>query len=375
VSQRPARARRRQRRLLALLALVAAAAGAFFWMQEREHAAERRLAHLEATRDALRSRLATLRTRDPVVASAPAGDLLIGVPEAAFGELLRLATRSLAPRLDVELHELRLQKAGTARVGTPFGRKTAGAYRLDAQVHEVEGTLEPGPPEARFSGRRIDVAVPMRLARGKGRATLRFRWESKGMAGAVCGDLQARIPVEGTLVPQTYPVKGSFALDLADGGLVAVPSFPDLEMRLVVEPGPSTWQALDRFIAQRSWRCRAALGIVDVPGLVRRLLQKGLPVKIPSQFFKPLRLPASAARQVTLEGRTYRLEVAPRELAVGPRLVWYAADVSTRRADRPAAAPSPTPPPPEPAPSPSPTPSPTPAVPGASVPGPPPGSL
>jgi hypothetical protein len=356
VSQRPARARRRQRRLLALLALVAAAAGAFFWMQEREHAAERRLAHLEATRDALRSRLATLRTRDPVVASAPAGDLLIGVPEAAFGEL-------------------RLQKAGTARVGTPFGRKTAGAYRLDAQVHEVEGTLEPGPPEARFSGRRIDVAVPMRLARGKGRATLRFRWESKGMAGAVCGDLQARIPVEGTLVPQTYPVKGSFALDLADGGLVAVPSFPDLEMRLVVEPGPSTWQALDRFIAQRSWRCRAALGIVDVPGLVRRLLQKGLPVKIPSQFFKQLRLPASAARQVTLEGRTYRLEVAPRELAVGPRLVWYAADVSTRRADRPAAAPSPTPPPPEPAPSPSPTPSPTPAVPGASVPGPPPGSL
>jgi hypothetical protein len=245
----------------------------------------------------------------------------------------------------VELRDLRLLKAGEARVGTPFGRRTAGAYALDVHVHEVRARLEPGPPEARFAGKRIDVALPVRLTRGEGRATLRLRWDSKGMAGAVCGDFQARIAVEGTLVPRTYPVKGSFGLDLEGGRLTAVPSFPDLELRLEVEPRPATWRAFGRVLRQRSWRCRAALGMVDVPGQVRRLLHKGLRVKIPPRVFKPLPLPAAASPQVTLEGRTYRLDVTPRAISIGPRVVWYSAAVRARRTDEPPASPQPSPPP------------------------------
>jgi hypothetical protein len=335
-------------------------------MEKRERAAEARIAGLEAARDELRDRLASARTRDPVVASAPEGDLLIGVPEAAGTDLLRLVTRNLAPRLDVELRNLRLHKAGQARVGTPLGRKTAGVYAVDVRIHEVRGTVEPGPPQARFAGRRIDVTLPVRVSRGEGRATVRFRWDSKGIAGAVCGDFVTRIPVEGTLVPRTYPVKGSFALQLAEGRLTAVPSFPDIQMRLEVEPRPATWKALDRALGQRPWRCRAALGMVDVRGLVRRLLQQGLSVKIPARFFKPLRLPAGASPRLTLEGRTYTLAVNPREIVVGPRIVWYSADVSARRADGPSMQPpvpasSPTPAAsPEPAASPTPSDSPVP---------------
>jgi hypothetical protein len=74
-------------------------------------------------------------------------------------------------------------------------------------------------------------------------------------------------------------VSGSFALELADGALVATPSFPDLAVNLRLEPSPETWKALDRVLGQRSLQCRAALKLVDVPALVRRLLDRGLNVR------------------------------------------------------------------------------------------------
>jgi hypothetical protein len=301
---------------------------------------EARLSALEGTRDALRAELASLRAQDGVTGSAPEGGLLVGVPERAGAEILRHLIAGFLKQVEVELRDLRFRKSGPIRVKPLIGRMTAGTYALDLHIHEVEGVLEPGVPKVRYGGGRVGVELPVRIARGEGRATLRFRWDSKGVAGAVCGDFAARVPVKGTLAPRTYPVRGDLDLTLAGDAIVATPSFPDLEVSLKIDPARESWDALDSVLSQRGFACRAALRAADVPGHLRRLLDQGLKLKVPPRLLRPLRIPAGPQREVTLGETTHELRVAPRELLVSPRVVWYAADVSPRggrrkaRADR-----------------------------------------
>lgn len=334
------RKRRLRRRLLALLVLGAAAAGGMrLWLEVRARQKQERIASLERTRDGLRERLAALSANDPVVTSAPDADVLIGVPEGVATDLLGRVTTSLVRQVVVELRDLDVHKAGLVRLKTLLGRTTPGAYDLNVRIREVTGVLEPGPPKVDLRGGRLAVALPVRVARGQARATLRFRWDSRGISGAACGDFRARIPMTGRVVPRTYPVSGSFALALVDGTLEALPSFPDLAVNLQVEPSPETWKALDRVLGQRSLQCRAALKLFDVKALVQRMLDRGFTVPIPPTIFKPLRLPASLRKDVRLGARTHHLQMTPRELSLAPGLVWLSADLRDERS------PSPVPPP------------------------------
>ncbi len=313
-------------RLLALFLLVSAVlGGTLAWLELRESRRAGRIASLQKTRDELRARLLVLSAKDPVVASAPDAEVLLGVPQGVATEMLRRIATRLSPRLEVVLRDLDVHKAG--EVHTKSFVKTPGRYRVDLRIHEVSGVLEPGAPKLDFKGDRIGVALPVKLARGEGRATLRFRWDSRGIAGLACGDFRARIPVAGRVVPRTYPVRGSFGVELAEGTLVATPSFPDLEVNLRVEPSAATWKEVDRVLSERSLQCRTALKLVDVPGLLRRLLDRGFDVRVPPRVFPPLRLPAGLRRDVTVGGRTHVVLTAPRQVVVTPKVVWLGADV------------------------------------------------
>lgn len=326
---RPSPRRRGWRRFLLFLLFAAAAAGGTrVWLEVRARRKAERVASLEKTRDALRAQLVGLSKKDAVVASAPDADLLVGVPAGVATDLLGRITTRLVRQIDVELKDIDVHKAGFVRLKTFLGRTTAGAYRVDVRIHEVSGTLEPGAPKLDFRGERVGIALPVRVARGQGRATLRFRWDSHGIAGAACGDFRTRIPVAGRVVPRTYPVRGTIALGLVDGTLVATPSFPDLKVNLQVEPSPETWKAVDRVLAQRSLQCRTALKLVDVPALLRRLLGRGFNVKVPPNVVPPFRLPAGLRREVRLGERTHVVRMAPRQLSLAPAVVWLGTDVA-----------------------------------------------
>ena len=328
------RRRRRWRRLLFLLVLAAAAAGgARVWLEVRARQKAVRIASLERTRDALRARLVALSAKDPIVASAPDADVLVGVPAGVATDLLGRITTRFVHQLDVGLKDIDVHKAGVIRLKTFLGRTTPGSYRVDVRIHEVSGTLEPGAPKLDFRGERVGVALPVRIIRGQGRATLRFRWDSRGIAGAACGSFRARIPVSGQVVPRAYPVSGGFTLELVEGALVATPSFPDLKVNLKVEPSPETWKAVDRVLAQRSLQCRTALKLVDVPALLRRLLDRGFNVKVPPNVVAPFRLPAGLRREVRLGERTHVVRMTPRRLSLTPEVVWLGAGVKSESGD------------------------------------------
>jgi hypothetical protein len=335
VTGKGGRRKRRIRLLVAFLVVFAGAGATLAWLAFREVRRAERVASLQKTRDELRARLLALSAKDPIVASAPDAEVLVGVPPGLATDVLGRVTARLLRHVEVVLRDLEVHKAG--EMHTKSFVKTPGRYRLDLHIDEVRGVLEPGPPKLDFRGDRVAVALPVRIARGEGRATLRIAWDSRGIAGLACGDFRARIPVSGRVVPRTYPVTGTFALELVDGTLVATPSFPDLKVNIQVEPSPETWKEVDRVLKERSLQCRAALKLVDVPALLRRRLERGFDVKVPPRVFKPLRLPAALRREVTLGGRTHVVLTTPRELALTPRIVWLGADVKGETQPRPPA--------------------------------------
>jgi hypothetical protein len=135
------RKRRRRRRLLVLLLLaVAAAAGTRLWLEVRAREKAERVASLERTRDELRARLLALSAKDPVVASAPDADVLIGVPAGVATDLLGRVTARLVRQLEIELRDIDVRKAGFVHLKTLLGRTTPGAYRVDVRIHEVSGS-------------------------------------------------------------------------------------------------------------------------------------------------------------------------------------------------------------------------------------------
>ena len=60
----------------------------------------------------------------------------------------------------------------------------------------------------RFGGNRIAIALPVTVASGGGKATIRFKWDGKNVSGAVCGDMDVEQVVTGSVKPDRYPVAG-----------------------------------------------------------------------------------------------------------------------------------------------------------------------
>ncbi|MCG6921899.1 MAG: hypothetical protein LJF15_12570 [Acidobacteria bacterium] len=324
---------RRLRRLLfwlVLLCLVGATASVPIHQRwQREEAAR-----LEGVRDELRDELARLLANDPRLSQAPPGGVLIGAPAPFTSHLAHQLVGGLLEHTEIHLANLRVRKKGTVNVGTLLGRMTPGAYTLDVKVIEVRGRLGTGEPEIHYENDRARVKVPARIRDGQGRATIRFQWESKGLAGLACGDIDVTQKVDGRVVPHTYPVEGALELVLEGDTVTAVPRVPDLEIRLYVEASKASWRAVDRLLESQGLRCRAALKLVDVPKALQGLLDRGFKVKIPRRIFKPVRLPAGYRKSMTLGGTTYALRVEPRGLQAVEDILWYGADL-TAEADAP----------------------------------------
>lgn len=321
-----------------LLLLVAAAV----YVPYRAHRQREASARLERERDALRTELAQLLRQDPRLAAAPPGGVLIGAPAAFTSRLVHQLADGLLQQTEIRLRDKRVRKKGTVRVKTFLGRMAPGAYALDVRLHEVKGRLGAGPPTIRYADDRALVSLPASIRQGEGRGTIRFQWESRGLAGLACGDVDVTQAVSGSVIPHDYQVEGWVELSL-DGEVVrAVPRFPDLEIRVYVDPSKESWAAVDRLLDSQGFRCRTALKLVDVPRRLKNELAKGFKVKIPSRIFKPIGLPAGFHDSVTVAGRKVALGVEPRGLLAHEDILWYGADLEAVHAvDLPAPSPLP----------------------------------
>lgn len=327
--------------LVAGLLALAAAAGVVAWRCGRSPAPpapEAELAALEARRDALRAQLEQARAADPRLAAAPASDVLVGMPQAFTTTLVRQLIRSLLAQVEIRLHDLHVHKQDDVQLKALLSF-SPGRYTVDVAVHEVRALLRPGEPQLEFKGERVELTLPVTLAEGQGRATIDFDWDSRGLGRVACDDFRVTQEVSGRVRPRTYTLAGAFALKVEDGFLVAQPDFPELALRIEVEPSRETWESVERLLDERSWRCEKALDAVDVPKLLRGLLARGFSVRVPRKLFRPVRLPAGFEQTLSFEGRTYELRAQPVDLRLDAGMLWYGAALDVQHLpDEPAGA-------------------------------------
>ncbi|MCC7055749.1 MAG: hypothetical protein IT355_20945 [Gemmatimonadaceae bacterium] len=325
-------------RILRILAgaVVLAMAGALVMLirfrlrTEREDPAtvRREIAQLTRQRDSLRAVVFDVVGTSDLLDGRPEGDIVIGLPTPFVDTIVRSVITGWFHDVDLRLPRMRLHKDGDvrARLGI-LGRRRVGTYSLDMTLDGVRGRLQPGSPEMTFGGDVIRLVLPVRVANGTGVTRITAGWESKGLAGPVCGDMTVTRDVTGQVRARTYVARGRLTLSAVEGAVYADPDFPDLSMRLFVDPSPRSVAALDSILGSRGGLCGYAVDKSRASERIQALVARGFRVRIPQKFFRPVHLPVAVQTTVPVAGRAVALEVAASGLAVTPSAVWIAARV------------------------------------------------
>lgn len=317
---------------LALLLLGTGFGYARYWRGPGPEALERQRREVRELGERLERRL---RERERLRESA-GESLLVGVPAGVAERFLGQAVLGLAPGIRVSLEDLRFQKADEVQARLLLGRRTVGRFFLSVHVHEVHAVLRPAPPRLRFADDRVFVSLPVAMEDGAGRARLRFKWDGRGVAGAVCGDLDVTREVTASVPRLAHTLDGALRLRADGTALVAEPEFGDVELRLPIEPKAEAWRLVDQLIAGRGALCRSALGRVDVPAKIRAALGRGVRVTLPRRLLeRPLRVPVAVEREVSVPGRSLELLARPRAVILTPGRLWYGVFVELRKPDGP----------------------------------------
>jgi hypothetical protein len=317
--------------LAAGLLFAAGFAYARFWWGPGPEALERQRREVERLGERLERRLREQsRLRDgheSVLVGVPAGvaERLVGEALAGFGSGIRITLR-----------DLKFRKTDEVRAQLLLGRRMVGRFVLNVQVHEVGAVLRPGQPKLRFGRDRVGVELPVAVEDGAGRATLRFRWDGKGVAGAVCGDVDVTREVKARVPRHAQSLAGALSLDVDRTVVVARPEFGDLQLTLPIEPDAEAWRFVESLIDERGALCRTALRRADIPDKLRATLARGIRVTVPRRLIeRPLRLPLSVDRGVTLPGRTLELAARPTDVMLTSGRLWYGVSVSLRQREEP----------------------------------------
>ncbi len=266
---------------------------------------------------------------------APEAGLLVGMPERLARSLIEQTVTGLFGETTLTLRDLKIERSNEVKGKVLFGMRTFGSFDLSVAIEEVKATLRPGTPTVKFDQDRFGVELPVRLARGAGRAVVGLKWDSKGMANMVCGDLNLKRSLTGSVVPRDHRVAGAFEIAMDQGAIVFTPRFGEVVVHVEVTPSEESWRAVDALIEEQAALCRTTLKKVDVKARLAEVMAKGFDVKLPARLFKPVRLPLGVQQSLSLQGIDVSLDVQPAGLRIAKQRIWYGVNVTaTHRAEK-----------------------------------------
>ena len=307
-------------------ALAMALAGTLAWRRHLAAANLERLrvatAALEGERDRLQRKLDELVPKDKYLQGMPTTTLRIGIPTSLTRDLIERVTAGLVDQVTLVLEGLRVRKGGTIRKVVSLGE-----YDLDVTIDRVVGHLRTGAPTVEFGGNRVKMALPISVASGSGSATIRFKWDGRNVAGAVCGDLDITREVSGGVKPDRYGVSGTLVLSSTAEQIVVTPRFPVITVNLKVVPSAESWAAVQKVIADKEGVCGFVLGRVNILDAVQRIVDKGFNVRLPTDKLKPMAVPVGIEPSVSIRGRVLNLGMRVGGLAITEDVIWLGADV------------------------------------------------
>jgi hypothetical protein len=277
---------------------------------------------LEAEREILQRRLDAMLPRDKNLEGMPKTALRFGIPTSLTRDLVKRVTAGLVDQVTLVLEDLHVRKTGTIRKVVALGE-----WDLDVTIDQVVGRLRTGEPDIQFGGNQVRVALPVSVASGSGRATIRFKWDGRSVAGAVCGDLDIKREVTGSVKPDRYAVGGTLVLSSTAREIVLSPRFPTLTVNLKVVPSAESWAAVEKIVAEKEGVCGFVLGKVDVLPSVRRIVDKGFNVRLPTEKLRPMAVPVGIEPSMTIRGKPLTLGLRVGGLAITEHALWLGANV------------------------------------------------
>jgi hypothetical protein len=305
--------------LVALAALVASCG-----RSDRTTPGELRaqIAALEKERDELRVRVNAAMQDNPILQGMPTKPVRVGVPTALARDLITKVVTGFVDQVTLELKNLKVRKAGTVKKVV-----TIGSYELRVQIHRVTGKLKTGTPELRFGGNQVKLAIPVTVVSGSGRATIDFKWDGRNVSGAVCGDMQVRQEVSGGVKRASYPVEGGLELRATAREILAEPRFPQIKIRLFVQPSQESWAAVQKLLDEKTGVCGYVVEKVNVLKIVQGLIDRGFNVRLPTEKIKAMAIPVGIEPTMQVRGQPVELAIKVGELAITEHMIWLGADV------------------------------------------------
>jgi hypothetical protein len=287
---------------------------------------EGEIARLQVEHDSLAVIASMMIQRDPTVQGVPQGDLILGIPT----EFTREATERV---LTDVVNQVRLRLTGIRAHVEKKVKKvvTLGTANVDIEVTEIVGSLRPGKPELTFQQGRIGIALPVRVTKGRGSASIHLDWDGKNVAQLACGDLDVTKTVRGNVIPMSTVLRGEVAVGIEGDHVIATPKFPPKVLRLYIEPTPASWDSVRSVLAQKGGLCAFILKKVDLPSTLNDLVRKkGIKVTLHLERLKPFRVPVSVSTVVPAKDENHvSVIMRASEVRIDPERIWIAAEATT----------------------------------------------
>jgi hypothetical protein len=316
--------------LIAATILVLAASIVVWVSWSRARDARRNTAELQAyiteittERDRLRAQVIAAVNVDPQLAGMPDRQLRIGVPTALAHVLVSTFVTGVADQVTLELGNLQIRKQGAVR-----RIMTLGEYDLHVRITRVTAQLAAGAPDLRFGGNQVRLTLPVRVASGSGSAAVDFQWDGRNIGSAICGDMQLREVVSGTVVPATYRLSGSLLLSTTKEAIVVTPRLPSLRVKIRVRPTPASWALVQKTLDDKGGVCGFVLDRVNIRESLEGLFARGFDVRLPIERVKPLALPVGIAQTMAVRGTAVTIDITDGGLTITDQMIWLGANAT-----------------------------------------------
>jgi len=294
-----------------------------------------RMALLKEAYDHLHERLEKAAATEPLVAAAFAdrGQVVLAIRSGLIEELAGNVARRYLDRVTVDLSGVEGHKSGQLRKKTLLGRIKIGEWSVSLDLGDLMGHLRAGSPRVGLRGPDlIDVELPVDVQETEGEGTLRFGWDSAGLANVACKDFEMTREIRGRVLAQRHLVSGALRLHNSGESLTATPVFPDRRIRLKLDLTARSWGVVEA--ALRSQDTSGKCGTLMNPdkGLehLKELAARGITVRLPRSVFRTVRLPTRLQNSVKVNRRTVGLRLAAESLRIETAALWASISVQVQ---------------------------------------------
>jgi hypothetical protein len=290
------------------------------------------LAELRATHQRLHARLQEAMARDAIAtrAFAEPGQIVVAMRSEWIEQFMARVARGYLYRVTLDLTSVEARAKGTIEAGTFLGQMKVGDWRVEVKIQSLRGVLSAGTPSFALGDRGLlQVALPAEVRPCQGRVSIRFMWDSSGLANVVCQDFELTRDLEGRVLAQRHELAGAVRFASREGAIVAVPLFPNRRVPLRVDLSPASWAIVEAALRSQDslGRCGALLKPGDVLEKLRALAGQGIAVTLPGTIFRTARLPARVEKAVAVGDRMVGLAVAAGPLSSTSAMLWASASV------------------------------------------------